>query len=80
MKVLAAGGFKNMSRIAASSPAMWAPIFTANREAILHAVDRIESELKTMKKVVEDNDIDSIYKTFESAGDYRSTMRSITAD
>ncbi len=74
MKVLAAGGFKDMSRIAASSPAMWAPIFTANREAILHAVDRIESELKTMKKVVEDNDIDSIYKTFESAGDYRSTM------
>ena len=33
---LAAGGFKDMSRIAKSSPAMWSDIFRQNRKNLLH--------------------------------------------
>lgn len=49
---LAAGGFRSMSRLAKSSPAMWEDIFRQNRQNVLDAVELFETELKTLKEAL----------------------------
>lgn len=50
---LAAGGFRSMSRLAKSSPAMWEDIFRQNRSNVLEAIELFEEELKTLKNALE---------------------------
>ena len=50
----AAGGFRDFSRIAASDPQMWHDIFFANKKAILKAVDGFETQLATLRQLIED--------------------------
>ncbi len=42
---LAAGGFRDMTRIASSHPSIWPDICLANRDAIVHALDGYLDEL-----------------------------------
>ncbi len=51
---LAAGGFKDMSRIAKSSPHMWTDVFKQNRENLLTTIDGFESEMSLVKKLVQE--------------------------
>jgi prephenate dehydrogenase len=51
---LAAGGFKDMSRIAKSSPRMWSDIFKQNRKNLLAAIETFENQLNEAKKMIED--------------------------
>lgn len=53
---LAGGGFKDMSRIAKSSPNMWEDIFRQNKSNVLEAINAFQSELKTCQKMVEDEE------------------------
>ena len=48
----AAGGFRDFSRIAASSPIMWHDIFIANKEAVLSALDKLQDELNFFKNLI----------------------------
>jgi len=50
---LAGGGFKDMSRIAKSSPNMWEDIFRQNKSNLLEAIHTLQSELKKCEKMVE---------------------------
>jgi len=50
---LAAGGFRDMSRIAKSSPAMWSDIFKQNRENLLRTIGDFEKEISYAKDLVE---------------------------
>ncbi len=50
----AAGGFRDLSRNAASDPQMWHDIFFANKKAILNAVDGFEKQLAVIRKLIED--------------------------
>ena len=59
---LAAGGFKDMSRIAKSSPLMWADIFKQNRKNLLESIYLYEEQFALIKKMVEDEDYDSMIK------------------
>jgi len=52
--VLAAGGFRDMSRIAKSSPHMWSDIFRQNRENLLTTIDDFEKEIGSAKKMIEE--------------------------
>ncbi|AWL30484.1 bifunctional prephenate dehydrogenase/3-phosphoshikimate 1-carboxyvinyltransferase [Acinetobacter defluvii] len=52
----AAGGFRDFSRIAASDPQMWHDIFFANKKAILNAVDGFETQLATLRQLIENED------------------------
>ncbi len=64
---LAAGGFKDMSRIAKSSPNMWADIFRQNRENMINALDIYENHMKDIKQMLKDEDYESIHKWMEKA-------------
>jgi len=50
---LAGGGFKDMSRIAKSSPNMWEDIFRQNKTNVLEAIHTLQTELKKCEKMVE---------------------------
>jgi len=53
---LAGGGFKDMSRIAKSSPNMWEDIFRQNKDNLLEAINTFQSELKKCQKMVENEE------------------------
>ena len=59
---LAGGGFKDMSRIAKSSPNMWIDIFKQNKTNVLDAIECFNSELIEFQKHVEAEDWDSVKK------------------
>lgn len=49
----AAGGFRDFTRIAASSPEMWRDIALQNRAAILAEIDRYEARLAVFRALIE---------------------------
>ena len=49
---LAVGGFKDMSRIAKSSPKMWSDIFKQNNKNLLESIEYFQKELKLAKKLI----------------------------
>ncbi len=51
---LAGGGFRDMSRIAKSSPNMWEDIFRQNKTNLLEAIEAFEKELHASKKMIEE--------------------------
>ena len=57
---LAAGGFRDMSRIAQSSSHMWTDIFRQNRENLLKSLDLYASQMQDMQKMLQDEDYESL--------------------
>ena len=59
---LAGGGFKDMSRIAKSSPNMWEDIFRQNKSNVLEAIHSFQAELKKCEKMVENEEWSALNK------------------
>lgn len=74
MKQLAAGGFKDITRIASSSPVMWQQIFSSNRAAVLEALGQYISALQEVEKNLREDDMAAIHDLFAESGAYRSTF------
>lgn len=74
MKTLAAGGFKDITRIASSSPDMWQQICLTNSENICELIDKYAASLLDIKEAVQNKDSDYIYKLFEKSRDYRNSF------
>jgi len=53
---LAGGGFRDMSRIAKSSPNMWEDIFRQNKENMVEAIDCFTRELQNCKTMIENEE------------------------
>ena len=68
---LAAGGFKDMTRIAAGSPALWTGISVENREAILRGVDDLAGVLQEYRDLLEARDAGGITDWLEEAAGVR---------
>lgn len=64
---LAAGGFKDMSRIAKSSPRMWGDIFKQNRKNLLTSIDLFEKNLQNARKMVEEENYEDLEKWMKKA-------------
>lgn len=64
---LAAGGFRSMSRLAKSSPAMWEDIFRQNRSNVLEAVELFETELQTLKSALKNEDYETLRREMKGA-------------
>lgn len=73
-KTLAAGGFKDITRIASASSALWQQITLENRENILVFLDRYIHQLTLLKKDLEATDTDRMYTFFETARLYRDSF------
>ena len=68
----AASGFRDFTRIAASSPEMWRDIALANREALLAELDAyIAAKLEALTAAVDAEDADALLKMFSRARDAR---------
>ncbi|WP_355661004.1 bifunctional prephenate dehydrogenase/3-phosphoshikimate 1-carboxyvinyltransferase [Halomonas salifodinae] len=67
----AAGGFRDFTRIAGSDPVMWRDIFTANRAAVLAALDDFEAGLARLRQAVSAGDGDAMLATFDRASHAR---------
>lgn len=74
MKTIAAGGFRDITRIASSSPVMWEQICMTNTENILVLLKRYITSLESICDTLENHNGDAIYKMFEESGKYRSTF------
>ncbi len=73
---LAAGGFRDMTRIAASHPAIWLDILTSNRDAVLRALDAYLDALHDARALIADGDRDALA---ELLGRARAGRRNLPA-
>ena len=71
---LAAGGFRDMTRIAAGSPAIWPPICVQNGEAITEALDEVISRLVGLRAAVASADTTGIQSSLQTARDARVNL------
>jgi len=67
----AAGGFRDFTRIASSSPEMWRDICLANRKALLAEIDRYRGGLDEIRAILERGDGKAIEALFSGARDAR---------
>jgi len=59
-----AGGFRDFTRIAASSPVMWRDIFLANREAVLDTLQRFSEDLSLLQRAIRLGDGEVLFDLF----------------
>jgi prephenate dehydrogenase len=64
---LAAGGFRDMTRIAAGHPGIWPDICAENRDAIVDVLQRLIAELDTMLGLVDTGDKAGLLDTLAKA-------------
>jgi prephenate dehydrogenase len=53
---IAAGGFRDTTRIAAAAPAIWEPIFRTNRDAVLAAAEVFAARFDEFRRLLESGD------------------------
>jgi prephenate dehydrogenase len=64
---LAAGGFRDMTRIASSRPGIWLDICEQNQESIVRGLDALIAGLSEMRDVVAGNDREALFSRLEKA-------------
>jgi len=67
----AASGFRDFTRIAASSPEMWRDICLSNRDALLDELGSYMEELETIHEALAEGDADKLQEIFSLARDLR---------
>jgi prephenate dehydrogenase len=71
---MAAGGFRDMTRIAAGHPDIWPDVMAANRDAILSTLDRLTGILDKLRAVVAAGDRDGLLQVLERAREGRVNL------
>lgn len=74
MKMLAAGGFKDITRIASSSPEMWEQICSTNPEAISALLGKYIDSLNEIKSSIDNTNKEYINVMFQRSKDYRDSV------
>ena len=71
---LAAGGFKDMTRIAAGSPELWTGICMDNADSVITGVDRLAAVLGGFREALLARDADAVRSWFARAAEVRRTL------
>lgn len=74
MKQLAAGGFKDITRIASSSPTMWQHICLQNRENLSRILSQYIRLLEQAKHDIDVSAGQAVYDLFERSRNYRNSI------
>lgn len=74
LKQLAAGGFKDITRIASSNPVVWEHILLSNPDNIISGLRTFIGELEEMITDIETENARKIYSFFDSAMNYRNSV------
>lgn len=69
-----AGGFKDFTRIASSSPEMWRDICLLNKASIIESVNRFKYNLELLKNFIESDDGKGLEESFKRAKYLRDNM------
>jgi prephenate dehydrogenase len=64
---LAAGGFRDMTRIAAGHPGIWPDVVVSNRAGIVRVLDDLIAELADVRRIVDEADRGGLLKLLERA-------------
>ena len=70
----AAGGFRDMTRIAESEPGMWTSILLSNRETILERIEDFKERLDEVGQAISKGDEEQIWNFFNQAREQRQAM------
>ena len=73
---LAAGGFRDMTRVAAGHPGIWPDICAENREAIVEVLDELVRTLAGLRETVAEADRSSLLSLLEAARTARVNLPS----
>ena len=79
MRTIAAGGFKDITRIASSSPEMWEQICTTNAENIITVLDAYTNSLQKVRASLEARKGSDIHQLFTNSRDYRNTFSDLSS-
>lgn len=79
MKMVAAGGFKDITRIASSSTVMWQQICLSNTENISRLLGNYIEALTEVKETLDARDKDGLFDFFDSARAYRDSFISASS-
>ena len=71
----AASGFRDFTRIAASSPEMWRDISLANRDALMREVKQYADELYVVYQALENNDAAKLEEIFRLSSEVRGSWK-----
>ena len=74
MKRLAAGGFKDITRIASSSPEMWEQICMTNTENIILMMKDYISSLQDILSALENRNGSYVHQLFDTSRTYRNSI------
>ena len=74
MRQIAAGGFKDITRIASSSPLMWEQVCLTNGENIALILKDYISSMNTILEQVNAGDGEGIYQLFDRSREYRNSI------
>lgn len=72
---LASGGFSSTVRLAKSSPEMWTPILSQNRENVLHVIDTYVEKMLAFRKAIDEGDDEAVRELIEDANRIRRIIR-----
>jgi prephenate dehydrogenase len=71
---LAAGGFRDITRIASSNPKMWRDILLQNRPVLISLLNEWQIEMERVKKMLHAGDESLIYDYFDTAKNFRDGL------
>lgn len=74
LSMLAAGGFRDVTRIASSSPELWTDIIKHNRDMIFKALSLYINELDTVRALLKNDDYDTLTKYLYDGRSFRDKL------
>lgn len=79
MKAIAAGGFKDITRIASSSPIMWQQICLTNGRNISKVLDAYIRSLIQYRVEIDNQNAEELYRLFSDSREYRNSLSIVSA-
>ena len=71
---MAAGGFRDITRIASSDPTMWEEICLANKDNLVKLLGEYIDKLREIKSLIREGNGEELHRIFSEAKEYRDSF------